>query len=81
MNHDDANIIVRYDNLARSLAMMEDELRRADERVKNAESRVRFGDDDVGPTLLVMILVMVMSCLQSSIVTTNRDSFASQLQL
>ena len=38
---------IRYDNLARSLAMMEDELRRADERVKNAESRVRFDDDDV----------------------------------
>ena len=26
--------------------MMEDELRRADERVKNAESRVRFDEDD-----------------------------------
>ena len=39
---------IRYDNLARSLAMMEDELRRADERVKNAESRVRFDVDDVG---------------------------------
>merc|ERR1711997_1025630 len=31
---------MKYDNLARSLAMMEDELKRADERVKNAESRV-----------------------------------------
>merc|ERR1712079_667305 len=28
---------MKYDNLARSLAMMEDELKRADERVKNAE--------------------------------------------
>ena len=37
---------MKYDNLARSLAMMEDELRRADERVKNAESRVRFDEDD-----------------------------------
>ena len=26
---------MKYDNLARSLAMMEDELKRADERVKN----------------------------------------------
>jgi len=31
---------MKYDNLARSLSMMEDELRRADERVKNAEARV-----------------------------------------
>merc|ERR1719243_569348 len=31
---------MKYDNLARSLAMMEDELKRADERVKNAETRV-----------------------------------------
>jgi len=31
---------MKYDNLARSLAMMEDELKRADERVKNAEARV-----------------------------------------
>merc|ERR1711997_434328 len=30
---------MKYDNLARSLAMMEDELKRADERVRNAESR------------------------------------------
>merc|ERR1712189_156236 len=28
---------MKYDNLARSLAMMEDELKRADERVKNAK--------------------------------------------
>ena len=46
MNHDAANTNIRYDNLARSLAMMEDELRRADERVKNAESRVCFDEDD-----------------------------------
>jgi len=31
---------MKYDNLARSLAMMEDELKRAEERVKNAETRV-----------------------------------------
>merc|ERR1719471_1462094 len=31
---------MKYDNLARTLAMMEDELKRADERVKNAEARV-----------------------------------------
>merc|ERR1711923_242359 len=31
---------MKYDNLARSLAMMEDELKRADDRVKNAEARV-----------------------------------------
>merc|ERR1712241_681398 len=31
---------MKYDNLARSLAMMEDELKRSNERVKNAESRV-----------------------------------------
>merc|ERR1719278_2178019 len=31
---------MKYDNLARSLAMMEDELKRADERVKNAEQKV-----------------------------------------
>jgi len=31
---------MKYDNLARSLSMMEDELKRADERVKNAEARV-----------------------------------------
>merc|ERR1711885_107334 len=31
---------MKYDNIARSLAMMEDELKRADERVKNAEARV-----------------------------------------
>jgi len=32
---------MKYDNLARSLAMMEDELKRAEERVKNAEARVQ----------------------------------------
>merc|ERR1712156_644475 len=31
---------MKYDNLARSLAMMEDELKRAKERVENAEKRV-----------------------------------------
>merc|ERR1712066_32325 len=31
---------MKYDNLARSLAMMEDELKRSNERVKNAETRV-----------------------------------------
>merc|ERR1712228_929415 len=31
---------MKYDNLARSLSMMEDELKRADERVKTAEARV-----------------------------------------
>merc|ERR1711929_19119 len=31
---------MKYDNLARSLSMMEEELKRADERVKNAESKV-----------------------------------------
>merc|ERR1719350_1879045 len=31
---------MKYDNLARSLSMTEDELKRADERVKNAEARV-----------------------------------------
>ena len=30
----------KYDNLARSMAMMEDELNRTDDRVKVAESRV-----------------------------------------
>jgi len=38
---------MKYDNLARSLAMMEDELRRADERVKNAESRVVTIEDEL----------------------------------
>merc|ERR1711962_309625 len=31
---------MKYDNLARSLSMMEDELKRADERVETAEARV-----------------------------------------
>merc|ERR550525_726342 len=31
---------MKYDNLARSLAMMEDELKRSNERVKNAEQKV-----------------------------------------
>merc|ERR1719204_1445658 len=37
---------MKYDNLARSLAMMEDELKRADERVKNAEARVVVIEDE-----------------------------------
>merc|ERR1711872_1145507 len=37
---------MKYDNLARSLAMMEDELKRADERVKNAETRVVVIEDE-----------------------------------
>jgi len=38
---------MKYDNLARSLAMMEDELKRADERVKNAEARVSIIEDEL----------------------------------
>merc|ERR1711884_490510 len=38
---------MKYDNLARSLAMMEDELKRADERVKNAETRVVVIEDEL----------------------------------
>jgi len=38
---------MKYDNLARSLAMMEDELKRADERVKNAEARVSVIEDEL----------------------------------
>ena len=37
---------MKSDNLARSLAMMEDELKRAEERVKIAEERVRHDDAD-----------------------------------
>ena len=37
---------MKSDNLARSLAMMEDELKRAEERVKIAEERVRRDDHD-----------------------------------
>ena len=33
---------MKSDNLARSLAMMEDELKRAEERVKIAEERVSY---------------------------------------
>ena len=47
-------MMTRYDNLARSLAMMEDELRRADERVKNAESRVCF------VTILIILVIFVI---------------------
>merc|ERR1712215_215181 len=39
---------MKYDNLARSLAMMEDELKRADDRVKLAESRVIRIEDELG---------------------------------
>jgi len=38
---------MKYDNLARSLAMMEEELKRANERVKNAESRVVVIEDEL----------------------------------
>ena len=38
---------MKYDNLARSLAMIEDELKRADERVKTAESRVVVIEDEL----------------------------------
>jgi len=38
---------MKYDNLARSLAMMEDELKRADERVKNAEARVEVIESEL----------------------------------
>jgi len=39
---------MKYDNLARSLAMMEDELKRSNERVKNAESRVGVIEAELG---------------------------------
>merc|ERR1712088_297731 len=38
---------MKYDNLARSLAMMEDELKRAEERVKSAESKVVVIEDEL----------------------------------
>merc|ERR1719483_2074718 len=38
---------MKYDNIARSLSMMEDELKRADERVKNAEARVAVIEDEL----------------------------------
>merc|ERR1739838_1149865 len=38
---------MKYDNLARSLAMMEDELKRAGDRVKNAETRVVVIEDEL----------------------------------
>merc|ERR1712051_902699 len=38
---------MKYDNLARSLAMMEDELKRAGERVNNAETRVVVIEDEL----------------------------------
>merc|ERR1712002_914798 len=38
---------MKYDNLARSLSMMEEELKRADERVKNAEARVLVIEDEL----------------------------------
>jgi len=39
---------MKYDNLARSLAMMEDELKRAEERVRIAEGRVVKIEDELG---------------------------------
>merc|ERR1712212_94909 len=39
---------MKYDNLARSLAMMMDELKRADERVKNAEEKVNVIESELG---------------------------------
>ena len=53
-------MMTRYDNLARSLAMMEDELRRADERVKNAESRVCFVTILVIFVILMIILIIII---------------------
>merc|ERR1719145_385774 len=38
---------MKHDNLARSLAMMEDELKRAEERVKGAESKVLVIEDEL----------------------------------
>merc|ERR1712055_1206968 len=38
---------MKYDNLARSLSMMEEELKRAGERVKNAEARVLVIEDEL----------------------------------
>merc|ERR1712114_132829 len=39
---------MKYDNLARSLAMMEDELKRAGERVKLADEKVQLINDELG---------------------------------
>merc|ERR1712115_683780 len=39
---------MKYDNLARSLAMMEDELKRAGDRVKLADQVVQLTNDDPG---------------------------------
>merc|ERR1712026_176392 len=38
---------MKYDNLARSLAMMEDELKRAGERVKLADEKVTHIEDEL----------------------------------
>ena len=38
---------MKYDNLARSLSMIEDELKRANERVKLAEERVGIIEQDL----------------------------------
>merc|ERR1712112_691372 len=38
---------LKYDNLARSLAMMEDELKRADERVRTAEAKLVVIEDEL----------------------------------
>merc|ERR1719493_194784 len=39
---------MKYDNLARSLAMMEDELKRSNDRVKNAEQKVGVIEAELG---------------------------------
>ena len=39
---------MKYDNLARSLAMMEDELKRAGERVKIADDKVSHIETELG---------------------------------
>ena len=38
---------MKYDNLARSLSMIEDEFKRANERVKIAEERVKIIEQDL----------------------------------
>jgi len=44
----EADSEMKYDNLARSLSMIEDELRRAEERVRNADARLVVISDDLG---------------------------------
>jgi hypothetical protein len=56
---------MKYDNLARSLSMMEDELKRADERVKNAEARVVVIEDElaaIGENQKQLEVSNAMSC-------------------